>query len=54
MYPESNIINMVDGYKDAMLKSNKDKKQLRHADEIKRFLLERNVKINSDNTWTRV
>jgi len=53
MYPESNITNMIEGYKDAILKSHKDKKQLRRADEIKRFLAERNIKINPDNTWTR-
>lgn len=53
MYPESNITNMIEGYKDAMLKSGKNKKQLRRADEIKRFLAERNVKINPDNTYQR-
>lgn len=49
MYPEDRIINMIEGYKAALSKKND-----RRAGEIKRFLAERNIKINPDNTWTRV
>ena len=48
MYPEGRIINMVEGYKVAMIK-----KERYRAAEIKRFLLDRNVILSDDGTWQR-
>lgn len=48
MYPEDRILNMMEGYKEALIKGLD-----RRAAEIKRFLSIRGVTINSDNTWSR-
>lgn len=48
MYPESNIENMMNGYKAAL-----DDDNPRRASEIRRFLKYRKVMINDDLTWYR-
>lgn len=56
MYPEENITNMVDGFKEAITAIDKNKKvrtNKTRAREIKRFLRERGVILNNDFTWSR-